>query len=65
MLKKFSTVTLSMKGGELMVLIHWLELVYKIIAILCGTVSFYISVRKIVKARKSKIKRNASKDVPK
>lgn len=46
-------------------ILPWLELVYKIIATACGVLTLYIGLSNIVKARKSKIKRNASNDVPK
>lgn len=48
-----------------MSILPWLELVYKIVAIACGVSTLYIAINKIRKARKGKIKRNASNDVPK
>ena len=42
------------------------DLLYKIVGSAVGTVTLYIAVRKFVKARRSKTKRNASNnDVPK
>jgi len=42
-----------------------LELVSKIVTISVGALTLYIGINKVRKARKSKIKRNASNDVPK
>jgi hypothetical protein len=53
------------EGGEKMGFLPLLELVSKIVSISVGAFTLYIGIRKIMKTRKSKIKRNASNDVPK